>query len=308
MEGEINLARLLLGLNCNCFTNRYTEPKEWTRVCAEELGVYTVQYSVDLLDPYYPWELQKKICDQTLNECLKRGIRIKSNFGGHFSHQHYLGHPDAEVRREAENWFRRMIDQTAYLGGEGTGTCFAIMTVNDNDNAHRREYILKEATEAYYRLAEYAGEKGQKYIMFETTSVPRESCSTISETRRILEGCKGMAVPMMLCLDVGHRDMGSADPRDGDPVAWIEEFRSISPVIHLQQTDNTASCHWPFTPDKNKTGIVDAEKVVNAAKKSELEEVLLAFEIGVKAFYPSEYRFLDVLKASVEYWRPFVRN
>ncbi len=59
-----------------------------------------------------------------------------------------------------------------------------------------------------------------------------------------------MAVPMMLCLDVGHRDVGSGDPRDGDPIAWIEEFGSISPVIHLQQTDNTASHHWPFTEDK----------------------------------------------------------
>ncbi|MCX7959723.1 MAG: hypothetical protein N3B13_11815, partial [Deltaproteobacteria bacterium] len=27
-------------------------------------------------DSYYPWELQKRICDETLNECAKRGIRI----------------------------------------------------------------------------------------------------------------------------------------------------------------------------------------------------------------------------------------
>lgn len=304
---DVIMAKLILGLNCNCFTNRYTEPKEWTRICSEELGVDTVQYSIDLLDPYYPWDLQRRICDETLNECRKRGIWIKANFGGHFSHQHYLGHPDDEVRAEAERWFKRMIDQTVYLGAEGTGTCYAIMTSADNADSRRRGYILKKAAEAYYRLAEYGAEKGLKYLMFETTSVPRESCSTISETRRVLEECRDMAIPMTLCLDVGHRDLGSDDPRDGDPIAWIEEFGSVSPVIHLQQTDDSASHHWPFTPDRNKAGVVDAKKVIEAAGKAEIDEILLAFEIGMKAFYPSEYQVVDVLKKSVEYWRKYLK-
>ncbi len=300
------MAKLLLGVNCNCFTNRYTEPEEWTRICSDELGIETVQFSIDLLDPYYPWELQKKICDETLNECSKRGIRIKANFGGHFSHQHYLGHPDKEVRNEAERWFKRMIDQTSYLGAEGTGTCFAIMTVHTNENPKLRENILKEAIEAYFRLAEYAKFKNLKYLMFETTSTPRESCSTISETKKILNRCKGMAVPMMLNLDVGHRDIGSGDPRDADAIAWIEEFGSVSPVIHIQQTDDSASNHWPFTEGKNTVGIIDPKRIIEAAEKSELDEVLLAFEISAKAFYPHEQNFLRSLKASAEYWRPYL--
>ena len=116
------MTRAILGINCNCFTNRWTEPEAWTRVCAEELGIDTVQYCIDLLDPYYPWELQRRICDESLAAAHRYGITIKSSFGGHHSHQHYLGHPDEEVRRESERWFKRCIDQTAYLGAEGFGT------------------------------------------------------------------------------------------------------------------------------------------------------------------------------------------
>lgn len=302
------MAKLLLGVNCNCFTNRYTEPAEWTRVCAEDLGIFTVQYSIDLLDPYYPWKLQRRICDETLAQCAQRGIKIKVNFGGHFSHQHYLGHPDPGVRAEAERWFKRMIDQTAYLGAEGTGTCFALMTVRDNAEAARREKILQEAIAAYGRLAEYAGAKGLQYLMFEPTSVPRESCATIAETRRMVEACEGMAVPMLVCLDVGHRNVASGCAADGDPMAWIQALGAVAPVIHLQQTDHTGSNHWPFTPEKNAVGIIAPERIVAAATQAERKEILFAFETGAKAFSPYEDNYLKDLKTSVAYWRQYVKN
>ncbi len=302
------MAKLLLGVNCNCFTNRYTEPREWTRICSEELGLGTVQYCIDLLDPYYPWDIQRRICDETLNECEKRGIRIKANFGGHFSHQHYLGHPDEDIRRESEKWFMRMIDQTAYIGAEGTGTCFAIMTTADNDDAMRRRFIMEDALEAYGRLCEYAAGKGLSYLMFETTSIARESCSTIAETKEMLDRSAGFAVPLFPCLDVGHRSLESNDPRDANPLEWIREFRDMSPVIHIQQTDDKASRHWPFIDEYNTMGIIDAGKVAEEAAKSTLDEVLLAFELGAKAFYPAEYEYMGILKESVRHWREYVKD
>ncbi len=297
------MANIILGVNCNCFTNRWTEPEEWTRLCAEELGISTVQYCIDLLDPYYPWPLQQRICDETLEAAAKYGITIKSSFGGHHSHQHYLGHPDEEVRRESEQWFKRCIDQTAYLGSEGFGTCFAIMTVRDNDNPQRRAMIMQDAVDAYYRLAEYAKEKGLQHLLFETTSVARESCATIAETQEVMEKLKNMAVPMKLCLDVGHRNLGTDNPDDADPLAWICAFGKDAPVIHIQQTDNSASCHWPFTDAYNKKGIIKADEVLRTVNESCEGDVLLAFELGAKAFYPSEFGYVDILKASVQYWK-----
>lgn len=295
--------RAILAVNCNCFTNRWTEPAEWTRLCAEELGVDTVQYCIDLLDPYYPWDLQRRIMDETLEAANRYGVTLRSSFGGHHSHQHYLGHPDAEVRAESERWFRRCIDQTAYLGADGFGTCFAIMTVADNADPARRGFIMEEAKSAYRRLGEHAAEKGLAYLSFETTSVPRESCATIAETRTVLEDLGDMAVPMRLCLDVGHRNLGSDDPQDADPLAWITALGAHAAAVHIQQTDNSASCHWPFTKDKNSQGIVEPAAILDAVLASCRGDVLLPLEVGAKAFYPSEYTYLDALKESVNHWR-----
>jgi len=297
------MTKAIFALNCNCFTNRWTEPGEWTRLCAEELGVDTVQFCIDLIDPYYPWDLQRKLMDQTLDAAAKHGIQLKSSFGGHHSHQHYLGHPDAEVRRESERWFHRCIDQTAYLKAEGFGTCYAIMTIADDAKPERRAFIMQDAADAYRRLAEYGAEKGLAYLSFETTSVSRETCATIAETRQVLDDLDDMAIPMKLCLDVGHRNLGTDNPDDADPLAWIRAFGRESSVVHIQQTDNSASCHWPFTRVNNERGIIDAQTVLNEVLAHCEGEVMLAMEVGAKAFYPSEYQYLDMLKESVNYWR-----
>ncbi|MGI6238349.1 MAG: TIM barrel protein [Christensenellales bacterium] len=55
---------------------------------------------------------------------------------------------------------------------------------------------------------------------------------------------------------------------DGDPYAWLSRFGCYSPIIHMQQTDNTASAHRPFTPQYNKTGIIDIKKVLRAIQES----------------------------------------
>ncbi|NPV54161.1 MAG: TIM barrel protein [Firmicutes bacterium] len=302
------MARVLLGMNCNFAANRYTEPEEWTRIVGEELGLRYVQYASDLLDPYLPDAIQKRVCAETRAACDRYGIQIYAAFGGHFAHQHYLGHPDDEIRAEGERWMKRLIAQAAMLGAKGTGTCFAIMSARDTADPQRREYITEQAVQAYRRLADYAAEVGLEYLMFEPTSVPREMACTISETSGLLERCANMAVPMRLCLDVGHGSVNSGDPADADPCAWIRTFGKVAPVIHIQQTDKECSRHWPFTSEYNAQGVIKPQDILKAIEDSGAEEVLLVFEVSHKAFYPDEDRVIDDLKESVEYWRQYVKE
>ena len=158
------MSNILLGFNCNCFTNRYDEPWIWPKLC-HDMGIRHVMFNIDLIDPWWPWELQKGLCDKTLNECAKHGVSIYSSFGGHHGHQHYLGHFDKRVRQQAEIFFRRAIRQTAYLGGRSFGTCFSILTADCNDNAAKRKEIIDDAIERYGRLAEYAAtEIGRAHV------------------------------------------------------------------------------------------------------------------------------------------------
>ena len=300
------MARIAVGFNCNCFTNRYDEPEEWTNICAQ-MGVRHVMFNVDLIDPYWPWDIQKRLCDRTLKACKERGIEITCSFGGHHGHQHYLGHPEEEIRREAENFFRRAIRQAAYLGGNSFGTCFAIQTVHSNNDPHLRSQIMEDAIRAWRRLANYAAEAGLIALAYEMTSVPRESCATFEENDYILQRCSDMEVPLRICLDLGHRNLAGTD-EEQDHLAWIRRYGKYCDVIDCQQTDLVASRHWPFTEEYNKKGCIRGDEVVAAIGDSGAAAILLALEIKTAAFHPQESRHLDELKASVEYWRQFVKE
>ncbi|MEG1516390.1 MAG: TIM barrel protein [Clostridia bacterium] len=295
---------IYLGFNCNCFTNRYDEPEEWTKLC-QKMGIHEVMFNIDLIDPYWSWETQRALCDRTLEACDKRGVHIFASFGGQHSHQHYLGHPDPTARAEAENFFRRAIRQSAYLGGKSFGTCFAIQTVRTNSDPVLRKEIMDSAMAAYRRLADYAAEVGLSALAYEMTSIERESCATFAENDYILESLKDMAVPMRVCLDLGHRNLEGKCGEE-DHLNWIRRYAKQADVIDCQQSTTSTSCHWPFTEENNQKGVIRGEEVVSVIKKSTEKDILLAFELRCAAFYPQEYDFLDNLAQSVAYWRQFV--
>ena len=239
------MSNIYLGINCNCFTNRYDEPSVWPGICAE-LGVRHAMFNIDLIDPWWPWELQKRLCDETLEACAKYGVTIRNSFGGHHGHQHYLGHFDREGREQAEVFFQKAIRQSAYLGAKSFGTCFAILTKRCNEDPELREQALNDAIERYGRLADYAAEAGLEALAYEMTSVRRETCATFDENDSVLERCSKMAVPMRVCLDLGHKNLGGV-PEEADPLEWIKRYGKKCDVIDCQQSDMAASRHWPFT-------------------------------------------------------------
>lgn len=299
--------KIYLGFNCNCFTNRYDEPEEWTAIC-KRLGVRQVMFNIDLIDPYWSWATQKKLCDRTLEACAKNGVNIFASFGGLHGHQHYLGHPDDDAREEGVEFFKRAIRQTAYLGGKSFGTCFGIQTVRTNNNACERAKLLDKTIECYHRLAEYGAEIGLGALAYEMTSIDRETCATFAENDEILDRCSDMAIPLRVCLDMGHRNNGGL-PEEADHLAWIRRYAKRCDVIDCQQSAANMSCHWPFTPENNAKGVIRADEVVQAIKDSSADnDILLSFELRCAAFYPQEFGFMKNLEQSVEYWRQFVKD
>jgi hypothetical protein len=234
-------------------------------------------------------------------------VKIRCSFGGHHGHQHYLGHPDEQVRRHAEEWYKRCIDQTAYLGGSSFGTCFAIQSVASHCDRNTRKVILEEAIEAYHRLGEYAEQAGLDALAYEMTSVERESCATFQENDYVLDSCSDMAVPMKICLDLGHRNTGGL-PEEADHLEWIRRYGSRCDVIDCQQTDRETSRHWPFTEYYNGIGTIKPSEVIEAIEESRASEVMLAFEIRTPAFHPHDGRHLENLRISVNYWRQWIKD
>ena len=117
-----------------------------------------------------------------------------------------------------------------------------------------------------------------------------------------------MAVPLRICLDLGHRNMNGLI-EETDHLAWIRRYGVHCDVIDCQQTTMKSSDHWPFTTEKNRLGIIKGEEVAKAIKDiPSSKEILLAFEIRTSAFWPQENDHLRGLQESVEYWRQWVKD
>jgi sugar phosphate isomerase/epimerase len=301
---------LQLGINAGFATNRFPEPEVWLRIVGEELDLRCCQFVADALNPFLPQAVVDEQAERIIENAARYNVRIRTAFTSAFTRVNHFLHPDAKVREAWFEWFKRLFDLAARFGAEGAGSHFGILSVSDNSDPDRRRERLGEGFDRWQRLAEYGAEIGLKYVLFEPMSIPREIACTIAETQEIMDRFESMAmpIPMRLVLDVDHGDVASPNPDDTDPYAWLRAFGKVAPVVHLKQSTRDKGGHWPFTPEYNENGIVTGEQVLDALEESGAEDVQLILELSHREREPTESRVLSDLKASVQYWRRFVKD
>jgi hypothetical protein len=268
-----------LGINCGFAINRFPEPEVWTRIVGEELGLRCCQFVADLLNPWLPQDLVDEQVAKISENAAKYDVAVRTTFTSAFTRVNHIMHPDRHTREVWFEWLKRFFDLSARLGAEGSGSHFGSLSVTDNADPARRRERLAEGLQTWRRLAEYGAGA------FDSMDMP---------------------IPMRLVLDVDHGDVASPDPADTDPYAWLREFGSESPVIHLKQSKRDKGGHWAFTAEHNADGKITGEQVLAALGESGAEEATLVLELSHREREPAESRVVADLKASVDYWRQFV--
>lgn len=303
------MANLKLGINTGFATNRFPEPEVWTKIVGEVLGLRYVQFVMDLLNPWLPWKILKEEVKKIKQLCKRYNMTVDTTFTSAFTRTNHLLHPNPKIRKIWFEWFKKFFSISIELEARGSGGHFGIFTVTDFNNKKRREFIFRQGIRGWQKLSEYGKKIGFEFLIFEPMSIPRECASTIEDTKELLKKVnKNASIPILLCLDVDHGDLRSKNPDDTNPYAWIREFASVSPVIHIKQSTKDKSGHWPFTSEYNKKGIIHPKKVISAIEESGAKDVILAFEFSFRERYPAEYRVLDSLKESVAYWRKYIKD
>jgi hypothetical protein len=92
----------------------------------------------------------------------------------------------------------------------------------------------------------------------------------------------------------------SGDERD--PYVWLRELGPSAPEVQLQQSDADGYHHWPFTPERNREGRIDADRVIDALGEGGTQQCTLILEV-IPAFEQNDDSVLDNLARSVDYWR-----
>jgi D-erythrulose 1-phosphate 3-epimerase len=305
------MTEILLGVN-NCFAlGRYPEPEEWLRIVKNELGLDHVQFSYDIIDPIIiDQDIFVSKCKYIKNLADNYGVFIDTAITGEAVHKfNGLMEPDPAIRSCYLHWYDKMIRAGSLLGAEGAGVYLGTLSKRDNADPYRRKYMIDVLLEEISYLTMISKEVGQKYFLWEPMSIPREIPSTIDETKEIIERANQIShVPVKLCLDVGHGYIKSGDQRDSDAYAWLKEFASISPAIHMQQTDGKGSRRWPFSEEYNKIGVIKPEKVFEKIEESGAKKIIIVFEFFYSAHAIQDESALDNLKISVEYWKKAIKK
>ncbi|MFD0672414.1 sugar phosphate isomerase/epimerase family protein [Cohnella sp. GCM10027633] len=295
--------KLELGVNLGFAINKYVEPEVWARIVAEEMGLRNVQFVADLLNAFLPEDIIREQAERIRDSVDRYGLNVTSTFTSSFTRVNHFMHPDAKQRKAWLEWFKRFARLSREMGAKTTGSHFGILTFEDYDNPVRREYIIAEGLKHWQELSWYCKELGMPHLLFEPMSIPREMANTVEDTKELLARLNdGAGIPFKLCLDVGH----APHPDDRDPYRWVRELGSVSPIIHLQQTEKDHSRHWPFTDEYNKLGIVHGEPLLEALEQAGAEEAELVLELSHREAWSTEFRIIQDHKASVDYWKTYV--
>ena len=282
------------GVNLSFAVKRWPEPEVWAAFVRHELGVELVQFSFDLLDPWWPDALSRPLARRVREAVAAEGLVLHSAFVGLAAYTYNgLLHPEPEGRRAAYGWFERAADLAAEMGAAAVGGPVGGLSVAGAADPSEAERRYDELLDLLGNLTAHAKRAGLKEWLIEPTPLRREVPWTVSGAERLLNDLRSVAgVPVRYALDVGH---ALYRPLYG-PAASLEPWLGLGDavaLVHLQQTDGLSDSHWGFTrPGLVEVGAV-AEQLARAGAK-----VPLILEI----FYPFEEAdetVCEAMKASV---------
>lgn len=291
-------------------TEDYPEPEVWAGVLARA-GLTEFEYFADHLEPILFGRVirrESEFLQATRAAIAANGLSVWSGATARISYLlNMLNHPYADMREEALEWCKAFIDLTVKLGGRYISGHYDCMS--KRDLAENFEEAIRRMIDGLVRASEYAAEKGLEAIFLEQMHRPQLQPNTIERAHFILDQINARsAVPVYFHLDLGHAapvfDDPTHGPRDKDPYAWMAEAfgENRMVLVHAQQCDRDASRHWPFTPEYNAGGLIDARRSIEALASSGVREAVIALEV----LYPRGTLIETIepdIVVSAAYWR-----
>jgi len=289
--------RARLGINTCFAVKRWPEPGDWARIVRDDLGLDTVELSLDLIE-----DADGGAADQIRSALDEYGLRAETVFTGLAAYSlNLLMHPVEDRRRAATDWYLGVVDLAARLGARGAGGHVGAMSVPDWSDPARRAQRWAGLQRSLAEIAAAARAAGLEYLLVENLASHREP-STIAGLETLLTEGDAAHAPVRLCLDIGHQCVPGTIGPDRDPYAWLAHFGGRVAEVQLQQSDGLADHHWPFTPERNETGLIEPSRVLDTLAEAGATDVLLVLEV-IPAFEQDDAGVLADLRASAELWR-----
>lgn len=285
------------GLNLSFAVKRWLKPDYLAKMCREDFHVTNVQFTWDLIDPWWPEEKRKAMAKRYRDAFAENGISIDATFGGVASYSYpQLLSPYPEQQEISVEFFKRAIDLTLELGASVMGTPVGGMDYNDARTPDKRKELYQSMLNHLRTLAEYGKEKGLKEIHIEATPLITEFPHSPSVAVQMMKDLEGSAIPIKLLIDWGHALYQPLLQSEADIDLWLQTCAPYIGSIHLQQTDGLLDRHWDFT----REGIVTPQKIKDATTAAGLDEIPQYLEV-VTIFEVPDEEVYDGMKKTMDY-------
>lgn len=287
-----------LGLNLSFAVKRWMDPIQLAEMVKKDFGIDHVQFTWDLIDPWWP-EVQRDVLVQQYKDAFaEAGVSVDATFGGlaSYTYAHLLA-PTKIQRDIAFTFFKRAIDLTVKIGAPVMGTPVGGMAYNDARDAGKRKELYEEMLEYLRKLAQYGKTKGLKEIHVEATPLMTEFPHSPEVSVQMMKDLEGTDIPIRLLVDWGHALYKPLLQEEADIELWFNKCAPYIGSIHLQQTDGQFDRHWDFT---HKDGIVTPELVRRATKNAGLDDIMQYLEV-VTIFEEDDDVVYEGMKKTMDY-------
>ena len=287
-----------LGLNLSFAVKRWLDPVQLAHMVKHDFGMDHVQFTWDLIDPWWPQAQRDVMVYQYKDAFTAEGVEIDATFGGVASYTYGQLLAPAKVQRDVSLiFFKRAIDLTVEMGGKVMGTPVGGMTYSDARDPLRREELYQDMLEYLRKLAEYGKVKGLEEIHIEATPLITEFPHSPDVAVKMMQDLEGTDIPIKLLIDWGHALYKPLLKEEADIDLWFQKCAPYIGSIHLQQTDGLWDRHWDFT---NEEGIVTPEMIKAATAKAGLDDVMQYLEV-VTIFEDDDDAVYERMKKTMDY-------
>jgi sugar phosphate isomerase/epimerase len=276
------------------------KPENLAKMCAKDFGVRKVQFTWDLIDPWWPEQERDMLAHQYKESFENNGIEITSSFAGvaSYTYGQFLA-PTKAQRDVSLIFFKRAIDLTRALGIGVMGTPIGGMSYEDARNPKTREERYQGALSYLFELARYGKERGLSEILIEATPLLTEFPHNPAASIKLMKDLENRTdIPVRLLIDWGHATFEPLLKEEANMELWLRKCGPFVGGIHLQQTDGQWDRHWDFT----REGIVTPALIKHTMYNSGMEDMVQYLEV-VTVFEDDDDRVYDGIKKTMEYLR-----
>lgn len=288
---------MLIGVNLSFAVKRWLDPEQLAQICKQDLGVDHVQFTWDLINPWWPQDKRQILAERYRQAFDRQGIRIDASFGGIAAYTYAQLLSPTQIEREISlQFFKRCVDLTAELGAKIIGTPVGGMDHKDAFDPIRRQQRYQDLIGYIKQLATYCKDRSIEEIQIEATPLITEFPHSPAVSNQLIDDLQAADVKVSLLIDWGHALYKPLLQEEADMEWWLQQCGHNVGAIHLQQTDGLLDRHWGFDQD----GLVTAEKIRQVADRTGTHHIPQYVEF-IPPFEASDQEVLDRMKKTMYY-------